>query len=82
VLFHADILGDVSNSGGLFTCAERNRLREAALTSDPNPVGTWGDVPEEESLSGDFAVFQNDGGTPTAVLITKLPGREPKHDKN
>ena len=82
VLFHADILGDGSTSGGLFTCPERGKLREAVLTSDTNPVGTWGDVPEEETLSEHFTVFQSDGGTPQAILITKLPRKEPKHDKN
>jgi hypothetical protein len=82
LLFHADILGDGTTSGGLFTCAKLNQLREAVLTSDTNPVGTWGDVPEEETLSRNWTVFQNDGGAPQAVLITKLPRKEPKKDKN
>jgi len=82
VLFHADILGDVSNSGGVFTCPKRGPLREVVLTSDTNPAGTWGNVPEEESLSENWSVFQSDGGTPVAILLTKLPGKEPKHDKN
>jgi hypothetical protein len=83
LLFHADILGDLSTSGGLFTCAKKfSQLREAVLTSDTNPAGTWGEVPEEESLSNNWTVFQSDGGTPVAVLLTKLPGKEPKNDKN
>lgn len=37
VLFHTDIVGDESTTGGMFVCANHGQLGEVVRTSDTNP---------------------------------------------
>jgi hypothetical protein len=87
VEFHAEMLGDAPNTQGIFTCVKVGKkleVREAVLTSDPKPTGSWGKDLEEDSSSNGWIVFVDEDSSPgpIGVFITKKPGPEPKHDKN
>jgi len=86
VAFHAELLGDVANPRGIFTCAifkKKLEVREAVLVSDPKPTGSWGNI-EEDSSSNVWIVFVDESSSPgpVGVFITKKPGHEPTKDKN
>jgi hypothetical protein len=86
VEFHSELLGDAANPQGIFTCAvfkKKLDVREAVLTSDPKPTGSWGNI-EEDSSSNVWIVFVDEDSSPgpVGVFITKKPGHEPTKDKN